>query len=36
LGLHVDFAKSCNAAGKLEEGLYAFEDAHMGEADFLL
>lgn len=35
LWLHVYFAKASNAAGQLEKGLYAFENAHVGKADFL-
>jgi hypothetical protein len=35
LWLHVDLAKASDAAGELEKGLDAFEDAHVCEADFL-
>jgi hypothetical protein len=35
LRLHVDFAEARDAAGELEEGLHAFEDAHVCEADLL-
>jgi hypothetical protein len=35
LGLHVDLTQARNAAGQLKKRLYTFEDAHMGEANFL-
>ena len=35
LWFHVYFAEAGDAAGELEEGLYALENAHMREADFL-
>ena len=35
LGLHVDLAQASNAAGELEECLYAFQDTHVCEADLL-
>ena len=33
--MHVDFAQARDAPRELEERLDAFEDTHVGEADFL-